>query len=99
MTVHERIEAIVGHDWPIAYDGCHKLYFLPTSEHVAEAVGMGYGIYQAGELPDLYHNSCSLKFISQWGLDRLGNDGFDHDLNVRQFEGNEGKDEDEDYGE
>lgn len=90
MTVQERLIAIAKSGWPIAYDGCHKMYFLQDKEREQEAAEMGYEIYPSNWLPHLWRGSCQLKFISRWGLlsldpDKINAD-FRHELNIDQFE-------------
>jgi hypothetical protein len=89
--VEEKIDALVEKGWPIAFDGCHKIYFLQDAEREAQAEEFGYEIYSAADLPDLYERSCGLRFVSRWGYD---NDDFAHELNIAQFEGDdEGEEE------
>lgn len=51
-----------------AYDGCHKIYIIEDSEDIYNAIKVGYNIYQMYELPSIWENSCSLRFISNWKL-------------------------------
>lgn len=50
----------------VAFDGCHKIYLLPTDEKIEEAKAYGYGIYRIAELPRLWFGACPLRFISLW---------------------------------
>lgn len=83
LTVDERIDLIEESGWPIAYDGCHKLYFLQDNMRLAHAKKIGYDIYPSTELRRLYNESCPLRFVSRWGF---GNPDFKHEWNIRQFE-------------
>ncbi len=49
-----------------AYDGCHKIYLISTAEDRAEMVDCGYGcdIRPVSELPDVWEETCPLRFIS-----------------------------------
>jgi hypothetical protein len=60
-----------------AYDGCHKIYLLEKEEDVWEAQDCGYDIVDIVSLKETFNNSCNLRFISSWSLDREY---------VRQFE-------------
>lgn len=80
MTVAERIEAIVDAGHPIAFDGCHKLYFIENEEDRGEALSCGYEIFDAEELPKLYDVSCGLRFVHPWSL------ADNHPLDIRQGE-------------
>ena len=53
-----------------AYDGCHKIYILEDKNDIKEAKEMGYDIYDIAELEKTYNNSCPLKFISNWKLNK-----------------------------
>lgn len=97
LSVSDRLDAITAEGWPIAFDGCHKLYFLQDEGREAQARDFGYDIHPASDLRRLYENeSCFLRFVSRWGYD---NDDFDHPLNIRQGEDDDAEDEPEDEGE
>lgn len=51
-----------------AFDGCHKIYIIEDNLDEKEAIDYGYDIYEVKDLKDIYENSCSLKFISNWKL-------------------------------
>jgi hypothetical protein len=51
-----------------AYDGCHKIYILEDEIDYQEAINNGYEIKRMKSIKSAYHNSCSLKFISNWKL-------------------------------
>jgi|APGre2960657373_1045057.scaffolds.fasta_scaffold298651_1 hypothetical protein len=53
-----------------AFDGCHKIYICESVEDELDAKDMGYTLYPIEELQAAYGNSCPLRFISNWGLDR-----------------------------
>ena len=83
MTTREKIAAIEASGLPLAYDGCHKIYFLTDKEHEDNAAGFGYRpFFPATELRKLILSSCGLVFVSKWGLD---NDDFAHPWNIEQF--------------
>lgn len=52
-----------------AFDGCHKIYLLDDKAAADNARASEYGIYRIEELPEVFENSCSLRFISNWNLD------------------------------
>lgn len=53
-----------------AYDGCHKIYLLESDEQEKDAIGCGYKILPVEDLKKPYGNSCSLRFIAWWDLDK-----------------------------
>lgn len=53
-----------------AYDGCHKIYVCEDEKDIKEAVEIGYAILDIRQLKNIYENSCPLKFISSWKLDK-----------------------------
>ena len=53
-----------------AYDGCHKIYIIEDETDLDKAINTGYNIYPIEILPDTYENSCELRFISNWKLDK-----------------------------
>ena len=81
MTLQEKIEAIEKAGWPIAFDGCHKIYFLQDKGREAQAREFGYEIYPASDLKEFLQNSCSLVFATRWGYD---NDDFADPHNIEQ---------------
>lgn len=91
MTVQERLDAIIAAEIPFAWDECHKFYLLDDAEREAAAQKLGYKTFPASKLQEAWDESCFLRFINRWGLDHEGNDGFDHEFAIEQFE-----DEDED---
>jgi hypothetical protein len=64
MKVNGQLVTGVG----VAFDGCHKLYVCETQDDVDDAESNGYDIHPIGRLPDLWRQSCSLRFISNWQL-------------------------------
>ena len=53
-----------------AYDGCHKIYILANEEEEDYAKKRGYDIYPIYKLQEIYKNSCPLRFISSWDLQK-----------------------------
>ena len=53
-----------------AYDGCHKIYLIEDEKDKADAISIGYEILPITELKKTYKNSCSLKFIKNWKLNK-----------------------------
>ena len=84
LSVPDRLDAITAEGWPIAFDGCHKIYFLQDEGREAQARDFGYDIHPASDLRRLYEEeSCGLRFVTRWGYD---NDDFAHPLNIQQGE-------------
>lgn len=82
MTTEEKIVAVEASGLPIAYDGCHKIYFITDDVRRADAAARGYEPFlPATEVRRLILGSCPLVFVSKWGLD---NDDFDHEWNIPQ---------------
>ena len=82
MTTREKIAAIEASGWPLAFDGCHKIYFLEGKGREREAASFGYQPFHSStELRDLITRSCPLVFVSRWGHD---NDDFAHEWNIPQ---------------
>lgn len=53
-----------------AYEGCHKIYVLESEKDRLEAVEYDYEILDMDLLERTYRSSCSLKFVSNWSLDK-----------------------------
>lgn len=81
LSTAEKIHAIERSEMPIAWDGCHKIYFLQDDGRHAEAVEFGYDIYPPSKLRELITDSCGLVFVSRWGHE---NGDFDDPLNIDQ---------------
>ena len=86
LTVKERLAAIEKAGWPLAWDGCHKIYMLQEEQAETEARDMGYTVFAASELPEIWDSSCSLRFVNRWALAEESIEGFRHELNIEQFE-------------
>jgi hypothetical protein len=84
LSVDEKLDLIEKSGWKIAYDGCHKLYFLQNEAQLESAQSYDYEIHSSSELKQLWENSCPLRFVTKWGLD--GNGSFAHEWNIEQFE-------------
>ena len=54
-----------------AYDGCHKIYIIEDTEDEQKAIDCGYEILNISDLIDTYRNSCELRFVRNWKLDKL----------------------------
>lgn len=55
------------------YDGCHKIYIVEDQDDiksVKEVWGNDTTFYNIDELQEIWDNSCSLRFISNWKLDK-----------------------------
>lgn len=53
-----------------AYDGCHKIYIIEDENDERKALELGYDIFIMDELEDAWNNSCELRFISNWKLNK-----------------------------
>lgn len=53
-----------------AYDTCHKIYIIEDEEDLKNAKEIGYKIYDIKDLKEAYENSCPLRFIDNWKLDK-----------------------------
>ena len=73
-----------------AYEGCHKIYIIEDTEDEHEAIDCGYEILDISELVDTYRNSCELRFVRNWKLNKLyvgqfENAVFEDDENTFEF--------------
>lgn len=48
----------------VTYDGCHKIYIATGIDELEYMEELGYEAYPMSYLPEIYKNSCSLRFIS-----------------------------------
>lgn len=53
-----------------AYEGCHKIYLLENKEQLEEAEKYLYNIFSIDSLLEIYEDSCSLRFINFWDLNK-----------------------------
>lgn len=53
-----------------AYDNCHKIYVIEDEKDLKEAKEIGYNIYDIADIKEAYENSCPLRFISNWKLNK-----------------------------
>lgn len=84
LTLKEKLTAVEQSGFPIAFDGCHKIYFLIDDERKADAAQTGYEpFFLSTEIRQLIRKSCGLVFVSKWGLD---NGDFAHPWNIEQFD-------------
>lgn len=54
-----------------AFDGCHKIYLLNNKEQYEDAREAGYNIFDIKELPEVWKNSCHMRFINTWDLQTI----------------------------
>lgn len=55
------------------YDGCHKIYLIENAEQKKELKEKGYiktDIWPIKLLAKVYDESCPLRFVSFWDLDK-----------------------------
>jgi len=77
--VQNKLDKISKSEMPIAWDGCHKIYFCTTKQDVEKLKNYGYNFHLPNEIHDIWDNSCDLKFAHDGGFR-------DHPLNIDQFE-------------
>lgn len=53
-----------------AYDGCHKIYLIEDEEDKKQAIETEYMIMKIEDLPRIWAESCSLRFINNGKLTR-----------------------------
>lgn len=53
-----------------AYDGCHKIYMVEDESDFMEAIETGYNVKRIEDLRNDWKNSCPLKFIHNWKLNK-----------------------------
>lgn len=68
----KKIEKVIneGEIKKFAYDGCHKIYLIESEEQEKEAKSYKYEILPIEELLNTYKDSCDLRFINFWGLNK-----------------------------
>lgn len=54
-----------------AYDGCHKIYVIEDDIDLQDATRKGYEILPISRISEIYKNSCPLKFIDNWKLNKV----------------------------
>ena len=58
------------------YDGCHKIYIIEDENDLRECQEMwgqlkvGKDLFNILDLQTIYEESCGLRFISNWKLDK-----------------------------
>ena len=52
----------------VAYDECHKIYLIEDAEDREQAIKANYVLYPINYIKEIWENSCSLRFISNWKL-------------------------------
>ena len=55
----------------VAYDECHKIYIIEDAKDREEAEKLGYSIYNMAALPIIWAESCPLRFIQNWELNKV----------------------------
>lgn len=53
-----------------AYDGCHKIYIIEDENDERKSLENDYDIFILSELENAWKNSCELRFIKNWKLDK-----------------------------
>lgn len=53
-----------------AYDDCHKIYVIEDEEDKKESLQYGYKIYPISDIEEAFKNSCPLRLISNWKLNK-----------------------------
>lgn len=53
-----------------AYDGCHKIYLISTDAEKDDCISTGYDIHPIAKLQKKFEDSCGLRFISYWNLNK-----------------------------
>ena len=71
------------------YDGCHKIYIIEDENDLKECQELwgelhwGEDVFDIIALEDVYNNSCDLRFISNWKLDKRYVNQFEEDVEFR----------------
>lgn len=67
MTTEEKVVAIENSGFKLAFDGCHKIYFLADKAAREGAAECGYKpFYPSSKLRELIARSCWLVFVAGW---------------------------------
>lgn len=71
------------------YDGCHKIYIIEDENDLRECQELwgqlhyGKDIFDIRELERIYDNSCDLRFISNWKLDKRYVNQFEENVDFK----------------
>jgi len=83
LTAEQKLATIETSEMPVAWDGCHKIYLCRNDAEEAAARNTGYPIYPSANIRQMIEDSCSLVFVSYWGM---GNDDWKGELTFEQFD-------------
>lgn len=70
MNVLTKVKEMAPEATQFAWDGCHKIYILENQEELVEAKNVGYEILDIKNLETAWEESCELRFINFWNLDK-----------------------------
>lgn len=70
MNVLTKVKEMAPEATQFAWDGCHKIYILENQEEITEAKNVGYKILDIKNLESTWEESCELRFINFWNLDK-----------------------------
>lgn len=72
MDYRKTIQEIIdkGEIKSFAYDGCHKIYLIENEDQLEEAEKNLYNIFSIDSLLEIYEDSCPLRFINYWDLEK-----------------------------
>lgn len=70
MNVLTKVKEMAPEATQFAWDGCHKIYILENQEELVEAKNVGYEILDIKNLESTWEESCELRFINFWNLDK-----------------------------
>ena len=71
------------------YDGCHKIYIIEDDNDLKDCQELwgelvnGRDLFNIEELERIYNDSCDLRFISNWKLDKRYVNQFEEDVDFR----------------
>lgn len=55
----------------VAYDECHKIYIIEDAKDREEAEKLAYRVFDMEALPNIWADSCPLRFIQNWKLNKV----------------------------
>lgn len=70
MNVLTKVKEMAPEATQFAWDGCHKIYIIENQEELVEAKNVGYEILDIKNLETAWEESCELRFINFWNLDK-----------------------------
>lgn len=69
MKTKKKLKKIEASELLLAFDECHKVYFILDERSQREAVAYGYSFYPTYQLRSILDRCCGLVFVRSWSFD------------------------------